>query len=60
MTFQIHFKIVDVMVLNDIIEQAAGRHSRGSDQGGEMDEHLFLTYSLLNDLNFYETKIFLL
>lgn len=26
--------IVDVMVLNDIIEQAAGRHSRASDHGG--------------------------
>ena len=23
------------MVLNDIIEQAAGRHSRGSDHGGK-------------------------
>jgi hypothetical protein len=26
----------DVMVLNDIIEQAAGRHSRASDHGGEI------------------------
>lgn len=26
---------VDVMVLNDIIEQAAGRHSRTSDHGGK-------------------------
>lgn len=26
---------VDVMVLNDIIEQAAGRHSRASDRGGK-------------------------
>lgn len=26
--------ISDVMVLNDIIEQAAGRHSRASDRGG--------------------------
>lgn len=26
---------LDVMVLNDIIEQAAGRHSRASDHGGE-------------------------
>lgn len=25
----------DVMVLNDIIEQAAGRHSRASDRGGK-------------------------
>lgn len=25
----------DVMVLNDIIEQAAGRHSRASDHGGK-------------------------
>ena len=28
-------EISDVMVLNDIIEQAAGRHSRGSEHGGE-------------------------
>lgn len=28
--------ILDVMVLNDIIEQAAGRHSRASDHGGEL------------------------
>ncbi|XP_066904493.1 sodium channel protein para isoform X5 [Halyomorpha halys] len=28
----------DVMVLNDIIEQAAGRHSRGSEHGEEEDE----------------------
>lgn len=26
---------LDVMVLNDIIEQAAGRHSRASDHGGK-------------------------
>lgn len=26
---------LDVMVLNDIIEQAAGRHSRASDRGGK-------------------------
>lgn len=26
--------VADVMVLNDIIEQAAGRHSRASDRGG--------------------------
>lgn len=26
--------VSDVMVLNDIIEQAAGRHSRGSDKAG--------------------------
>lgn len=29
------FSCSDVMVLNDIIEQAAGRHSRASDHGGE-------------------------
>lgn len=29
-------QIADVMVLNDIIEQAAGRHSRASDRGGKM------------------------
>lgn len=35
----------DVMVLNDIIEQAAGRQSRGSDQGGKYIIHfLFLNY----------------
>lgn len=27
---------LDVMVLNDIIEQAAGRHSRASDHGGKI------------------------
>lgn len=31
------FHIADVMVLNDIIEQAAGRHSRASEHGGECD-----------------------
>lgn len=31
-----HLPILDVMVLNDIIEQAAGRHSRASDHGGEV------------------------
>lgn len=28
--------LADVMVLNDIIEQAAGRHSRASDRGGKV------------------------
>lgn len=28
------------MVLNDIIEQAAGRHSRASDHGGEIFAHV--------------------
>lgn len=29
------YAIVDVMVLNDIIEQAAGRQSRADDHGGK-------------------------
>lgn len=29
------YSCLDVMVLNDIIEQAAGRHSRASDRGGK-------------------------
>lgn len=34
----------DVMVLNDIIEQAAGRHSRASDHGGKLSlKHRLLT-----------------
>jgi hypothetical protein len=33
----------DVMVLNDIIEQAAGRHSRASDHGGEIFRHFCLS-----------------
>lgn len=35
MNFFVSFS--DVMVLNDIIEQAAGRHSRASDRGGNCD-----------------------
>lgn len=30
------FFSADVMVLNDIIEQAAGRHSRASERGGKL------------------------
>lgn len=30
---------LDVMVLNDIIEQAAGRHSQTSDHGGKYGRH---------------------
>lgn len=30
-----NFNFLDVMVLNDIIEQAAGRHSRASEHGGK-------------------------
>ena len=30
--------LADVMVLNDIIEQAAGRHSRASDRGGKFKQ----------------------
>lgn len=33
------------MVLNDIIEQAAGRHSRASDHGGKIRE--LFTYVLM-------------
>lgn len=50
------------MVLNDIIEQAAGRHSRASDHGGEIRID-FLSVSLrLNELNFinFNKVIFLL
>lgn len=42
-------EFIDVMVLNDIIEQAAGRHSRASDHGGKIDEHLLILYLLLNN-----------
>lgn len=44
--------ILDVMVLNDIIEQAAGRQSRDSDHGGkynellEINEPIFLVIKL--------------
>lgn len=34
--------LADVMVLNDIIEQAAGRHSRASDRGGKLGESFCL------------------
>ena len=39
------------MVLNDIIEQAAGRHSRASEHGGKYQKsnaliHLRMVYSL--------------
>ena len=38
------------MVLNDIIEQAAGRHSRASDRGGKF--YFLITYSYLELLLF--------
>lgn len=49
--------ILDVMVLNDIIEQAAGRHSRASDHGGEICAYFALEqkHFLLND--FFNNKI---
>lgn len=37
--------VLDVMVLNDIIEQAAGRHSRASEHGGEKSFQIFTRLS---------------
>lgn len=39
----------DVMVLNDIIEQAAGRHSRASDHGGKflLKQQMFCAHNEL-------------
>lgn len=36
------FTILDVMVLNDIIEQAAGRQSRSSEKAGKSLQPIFL------------------
>jgi hypothetical protein len=47
----------DVMVLNDIIEQAAGRHSRASDHGGETFSH-FLPSILCSFYCFNDFTIF--
>lgn len=39
----------DVMVLNDIIEQAAGRHSRASDHGGNLSTDRVVLKMLTNE-----------
>lgn len=44
------------MVLNDIIEQAAGRHSRASERGGK---HCLNCWCYPNIFWFYENKYFI-
>lgn len=52
------FLILDVMVLNDIIEQAAGRQSGASDHGGKFKiltfskSYISLHYLLINLISF--------
>lgn len=48
------------MVLNDIIEQAAGRHSRASDHGGKIHELFTYVLMILKLINNNNQVIFLL